>query len=1167
MTLADLVRVNTSYTRSVNIERDSVVSDTNRAYVITARARQTLERIILAVRKPKQPRAWALIGPYGSGKSAFGLFLNHLVADVDLEASKNSRRLLREADEALANQFQGLTRGTRGFCCVLLTGSPEPLGQRIVQAMAAAASRFFAKKAGRPQKILKDLREAAKRPGPSVSEVMELLVRLQRSVRQSNGCGLLVVIDELGKFLEYEARHRGGSDIFLLQALAEHSVQDEGAPLVLVALLHQSFELYAQRLGEQLKNEWKKVSGRFESVPFLETAGQTIRVVKAAMTTSLPADIRRRLEVEARQYASALTEVGALPGGLQAREAQGLFAACYPLHPISLLVLPTLCQRVAQNERTLFSYLGSHEPHGFLETLVRLNVGKQGALPWIKPKDIYEYFILNQPALTTDHSTHRRWAEVVTALERVGDVSPIQTDLIKTIGLLNIIGAQGGLKATDRILSMCFDGDGLSTKALQEGIKDLRAKSAITFRKFSSEYRVWQGTDFDLDAAISEHKSQIGRIDIAEVLNGKAVLPPIVARRHAIATGTLRYFTPIFVSQALIGKIFERKSPTIFLCIAETIEEMEAFRARLCALGPAKSLGAIYEGGSLLREAVTDVQALERIQRQSQELANDPVGQRELRDRLAAARQSESELIMGFAEEPQRLEWVIGGAPAQIATKRHLQTRLSDLLSAVYSRAPIIRNELINRDKPSSSAIAGRKKLLLAMLDCPNVADLGIDKFPSEKAMYRSILRATGLHVERGGQWSFSAPPEDGADAAQMRPLWDEVMKLLDNERGEPVAITSIYRVLAAAPYGVKEGVLPILVIALYLALNKEIALCQQGQFVPFMTQEILEGLLKDPEAYTLQRFQLDSVQRALYRVYATVLRGESADNESLVTLLQPLAKMMLSLPDYTKHTQKRLSREAIAVRDLFFAAKTPVQLIFTDLPNACGVTFNAGQDIDRQLALFAEKLRALLIELQVAYHGLLSDFIELVRTTFSLDKSLLLHELRETLRGRCRGLQSLTIDQQGLKAFLGRIGDPFGDDTQWVISVATFLARKPPEKWTDDDVEAAQYRLREFASRLNDLRQLQLHTERGKQQTGEDFEAALIRVISTETGEAEALVTLDKSTRQLVANRATEMQALLDALPSQETKLAALICVLNCVLRRQTGLEDRLPDLEGKVA
>jgi hypothetical protein len=1002
--------------------------------------------------------------------------------------------------------------------------------------MIPAATAFFGGRPGRAPKILEELRIAATKDTPTTTEILELVSRLQASVYRAEGSGVLLVIDELGKFLEYEARHRGATDVFLLQALAEHSVRNNEIPLVLVVLLHQAFEMYAQNLGEQLKNEWKKVQGRFECISFLETTEQTLRVMNAAIIGDLPKSLSKKVAQEATAIARSLGELGALPQGLGSKDAGELFSNCYPLHPVSLLLLPILCQRVAQNERTLFSYLGSQEPYGFLDFL---NRSKDDGIQWIRPHEIYEYFILNQPGLISDQTTHRKWAEVTTALERLGDAPCQEIELLKTIGLLNIIGSQGGLKASEDILDLCYSSASHNVSQLKGAARGLADKSVITFRRYSGEYRVWQGSDFDLEEALRDQKSQVGRVDIADVLNELRPLSPIIARRHAIATGTLRYYTPVFVSGQMSGRIGSTETPTVFVCLAENSEEIESLREQLCALGEAHTFGVVYENGALIREAVTEVLALQRVQRYSSELANDPVAQRELRDRLMSASRVEKDLVSAIFEEPGRLEWIIAGSQQKISNKRELQLRLSALFDRVYCLSPIIRNELINRERPSATAMAGRKKLLLAMLENFGHEDLGIDKFPAEKAMYRAVLRATGLHTDSERGWSFRAPPEGIRDEFRMRKVWDVVITRLGQTKESPASFATLYEILAKPPFGIKAGVMPVIMLAIYQALSEELALCENGQFVPFMTQEVLESVLKSPATFTLQRFQLDSVKEELFGQYAKAISDETPENANLISVLQPLAKLMVGLPDYTKQT-KRVSAEAIAVRDLFFASKTPVDMVFSGLPKALGVELAMDGNDSKKFEIFAEKFKSTLAELRVAYHALLSDITEMLKVAFALDPKLGLDEVRSVLRGRCSGLDTYTIDPQCM-AFIGRLLDAYGDETQWLISLASFLARKPPEKWIDDDLDAAKYRLTELTSRIRDLRQLQLHYEDARTAKHGDFEASLIRIISTRDGERQALVTLDEQGRNAVLDRALEVRKLLESLPNDELKLAAL--------------------------
>ena len=1173
--LRDLVRVNTNYTRSINIERDSEEAAQVRPYVLTTRAKQLLERISSSFREEDLPRAWAVIGPYGAGKSAFGLFLSRLLGNPATAGHKYASAALKDADPQLHSALLNYQRRSGGFCTIALTGSPEPLAQRLVRAMLPAAEAFFGGRRGRNPKIIEELRDSIARGSYGVSEVVVLIAKLQESVSRAEGRGVLVVIDELGKFLEYEARHRGATDIFLLQALAEHSVRKGPAPLIMVVLLHQAIELYAQTLGEQLKNEWKKVQGRFETIPFLESTEQTIRVVKAAISSTLPKGLQNLVREEASRMTKVLARIGALPSGISPKEAQGFFESCYPLHPVSLLILPTLCQRIAQNERTLFSYLGSHEPFGFADSMARLDGQEQDAVEWIRPSEIYEYFILNQPGLMSDQSTHRRWAEVITALDRLGDAPETESELLKVIGLLNIVGAQGGLKASDELLDLCIRRPNRKSDSTKKIALSLMGRSIITYRRFNDEYRVWQGSDFDLDTAVRDQRAQIGKVDSAEVLNEMSPLPAVIARRHAIATGTLRYFVPVFISGSSLDRIVRTDTPTLFVCLAESAEEVVAFRKSAMQLGVWHSPAVICDSGVAIREAVTDVLALRRIQRQSAELANDPVAQRELRDRLASASRVERELIGSIYEMPEQSEWSIGGFKKAVSNKRDLQIQLSGLLDRVYARAPFIRNELVNRDRPSSTANAARKKLLVAMLEHPEVAELGIEKFPAEKAMYRAILLSTRLHDCHDGQWRFQSPVSGKNDPSRLQPTWDAVMELLRESGGAAVPVARIYDVLSKPPYGVKAAVLPILFVAMYQAMTHEFALSENGQFVPFLTTEVLESLLAKPEAYALQHFGVDSRNDGLIESYAEAITGELPSNANLMSVLQPLAKLMVGLPDYTKQT-KRLSPKAIAVRDLFCASTMPVELVYAKLPSVFELEIQPRQNqgnplsktksknltggtLDKSVMLnsFKEQFKGALTELRVAYHALLNEIVDIVKEAFVLDPKMGLFEARDKLRGQCNGLDAYTIDPQ-CTAFIGRLVDPFGDESQWLVSLASFLARKPPEKWIDEDLTGVKFRLKELASRVRDLRQLQLHYEDARGARAGDLEASLIRVISTRGGEQQALVTLDDKGRAAVYERAVGVLQFLDSLPNNELRLATLAQAFKNVIAATSDASDK---------
>ncbi len=519
-TMDNIIQLDTHYTRSINLERDADSSEVLNAYIPTSRALLTLNQITDTFSDKACPRAWSLVGPYGSGKSSFAAFLGHLLEQKEHKNNATAIDILQKYNPTLADKINA-HNNDNGYCIVVLTGSPASLSKRFVDALYQSAQRYFDKK---PKPLILDELAQATESVLTTTEIINLLKKLKLAVSEISGKGVLIVIDELGKFLEYEARHQGDNDIFLLQELAEAAFHGGDVNILLVVLMHQAFEQYSKGLGEDLKNEWVKVQGRFETVPFLESAEQTLRVMAAAFKHQLTEQQTKDINGYVNTIVNVLDKQSALFPGLNVIPAIEILSQCYPLHPIAALILPTLCQKVAQNERTLFNYLGSQEPFGFKDALSRLeNVGD-----WVLPWEIFEYFIQNQSASTTDHVTHRRWAEITTATERLGDANVLETQLLKTIGLFNILGSQAGFKASEEVLHCCFP----STVNVKQLLASLEAKSIINYRKFSSEYRVWEGSDFELDVAVKETVQQIGRINLAETLAHRNKLAPIVARKN-----------------------------------------------------------------------------------------------------------------------------------------------------------------------------------------------------------------------------------------------------------------------------------------------------------------------------------------------------------------------------------------------------------------------------------------------------------------------------------------------------------------------------------------------------------------------------------------------------------------------------------------------------------
>lgn len=1127
------ITINGQYTRSVNLERDHETGSTVSSYIPTSRSKRLLKRINESLNETVQPRAWSLIGPYGSGKSSFSVFLSHLFSDPDTATTNEAFKVIADHKIEQYKDIKQHTADTLGYLKVLISGSPESLSKRILMGLHKSASDYWSSKKGRSPLIINKLAEAVEK-GCSTSEIVKLFKLLQEEVNKGSGkkaIGILLVIDELGKFLEYEARHYGANDVFLLQELAELACKGHKCNLLMFVLLHQSFEQYAKGLGQTLKNEWAKVQGRFEEVPFLESSEQTLKVVSKAIINNYSNTEFSYTENEISNIVKTLENEAALPSVLEEKEAQKLFKDCYPLHPISALILPHLCQKLAQNERTLFNFLGSTEDHGFLQSLENLSLGN-----FITPDVIFDYFITNQSSVVSDHLTHRRWAEVVTAVERLGNVKESIVKVLKTIGLFNIINAKGNFKASQELLETL----GTGKNDVKLAIAELTKKSIITYRAYNSEYRVWQGSDFDLEDALQEQLSLLGNFSLSEELNTARILKPLVARKYTVLNGTLRYFLPIFsdAKSYINDAKIENNLPRIVFFLAYGQDDVKLFESKVHKAFGATDIVVLSRNSTQLKEAFAEVIALRKIEQESQALKEDPVAKREYFDRRNSAEASAQKLIKAYELEPQNYEWFFLTQQQQVNCRRDLQEVLSNTLEAIYNKSPAFNNELINRDRPSSQAIAGRNKLLAAMIEKAEQPLLGIDKFPPEKSMYLSILKQHNLHIEANKGFKLASPVK----GSTLDATWKRIDRFFESTKdGNAKTFQELDTVLMAAPYGIKAGILPILYVQALLVNAHELALFEDGVFIPSLTLEAVERFIKAPHFFKVERFQIEGLKANLFASYKKALFKDADKERTLLDIAKPLAKFVGGLEEYTRKTKSdELSQNAHKLIKAFAMSKSPQKLLLETLPNALGYDEKSLNSQDGKVyEAYANTLIETITELKHHYKKLLKFEQRLLCSAFNLKTDINLSKLRKHLF-HYQGLDEYSVDTDGLKAFIKRLTSDKDNDDLWLENVLMFLAAKPPKNWLDADRSKAEFNLSDYSKRIAELEILRIaHDDKRKHIDG-DFDVILLKSLKKGVAPRERAVSIDDEKRESVKALRAEIEALL-ADQKDEFKLVLL--------------------------
>lgn len=1032
MTMKERVHIARRFLRSIRIDADLGDAKALEGFVCPQSSADVLLTMARHVSETGQG-AFTWTGPYGSGKSSLVIALSAFLngnADLQKQAAKVFGRKLT------STIWKALPTGTKGWRILPVVGRREHPVRAIGEAMQAAG-----------------LVIRQPRGGWTEGNLIHAVTEIATDNPKSYG-GLIIFIDEMGKFLEAAAQD--GTDIYIFQQLAETASRTKGR-LLIVGVLHQAFEEYAHRISREMRDEWAKIQGRFIDLAVNTAGEEQIDLISRA--------------IESDNRPEALSSLSGPVAALVHRDRPAdaerltlMLERCWPLHPVvSYLLGPISRRRFGQNQRSIFGFLNSAEPHGFQDFLRHAD---DHALYW--PDQLWDYLRTNlEPSILASPDGHR-WALASEALERCesmgGDALHIR--LLKIIAIVDLFKERAGLVPCIPLLLTCFPE--ISESELKKGLDWLDSCSFTIFKKFIGAYSIYAGSDFDIDEAVLTELADVDAIDFME-LKTLAGLQPILAKRHYHETGALRWFEINLAPLRNIVELAAHYQPekgTVgqFLLAIPTEGENEEVAVRLCreaarlsdkwdiVVGTSKRSWTIM---TLARELI----ALENVRSNRQELAGDAVARREVAARLAGLQgQLESELHKAF----DSAQWFRKYFSEKTYRHAELNSLASELADNRFDRCPKLHNELLNRQKPSSNAVAAQNVLLRRMVLNEGEPRLGIQGFPAEGGLFVSVLEATGLYAKNANSWCFIPPADD--DPCRLNPIWNEANEYIRRNSNRTISVSEIYDLWRSQPYGVKDGLMPILTVAFILSQQNSLAVYREGIFRAHFDDVDVEYLSKDPAAIQLRWMDISDVARRLLSGMAEIVRTLDQQNELVhlepIDVARGLIGIFEQLPPWTKRTM-RLSANAVRVRDLFKRARDPNQFLFDDIPTV--VCANAGRVTDKDLEGVIAGLREGLEELVEAYPSMLYRLRDIMLAELHVP-NLAPQSLAE-LRDRAKNIRQLAGDFH-VEAFVGRLSQFDGTDVAFE-GIASLAANKPPRDWVDLDHDRAMVDIADMAQKF----------------------------------------------------------------------------------------------------
>ncbi|AFN74356.1 hypothetical protein MROS_1117 [Melioribacter roseus P3M-2] len=922
-------------------------------------------------------------------------------------------------------------------------------------------------------------------------DIIEGLEKYYKKIAASN-MGLLIVIDEFGKFLEYASENKPEQELYAIQKLAEF-VNNQNKNIILLTTLHQGFDAYRVKSDEKIRNEWEKVKGRLKEIPFNEPVEQLLYLA-ARYLNGNPTNISN--EEYKELYTSIIkARVYPLYNTLNEFIAKKLF----PLEILSAGIIAKALQRYGQNERSLFTFLETTDFSSYIKKNKK----------YFNLVDVYDYLLNNFYSFLSSkyNPDYLKWSIIKSTLERVEIIFEKnfieKSKIIKTIGLLNIF-APSGAKINAEFLKV-YGNLSLNIENIEEEIKLLEKHKLIRFQSYSQCYVLFEGTDVDIDLALNEAENYINpNPDLVGKLKEFFDTQFLPAKASYLKTGTPRFFE-IVISDYPIKQLQKGEADGIINLIfnenlhISTIKNISKSTNEVILYG-------YYENADKIR---TNILEIEKANYVLEKYADDRVVKREIKNLIENLTIEINELVIdSLFYKDSKVRWIYNGSPLNIDSKTTFNKKLSEIIDKSYSKTPIFHNELINREKLPGAINTARKALFNRLFEHWDKEDLLFDKkqYPPEKTIYLSLLKNTGIHRKENGLFILTAPKEKS-----FIPLWQCCEEFLESSKATKKSLADLFEKLQEKPFKLKSGFIAFWV-PIYLFIKRdEYALFDGDVFLPELSLDLFEMILKNPHNYFIKTFNVKGIRLELFNRYQELINRASEEKittKSFVDTIKPFLSFYRGLTEYSQKTL-RLSKETLLLRDAIAKAKDPEKTFFEDFPNALGFTSQELLNSNEKLDLYVNKLKNSIRELRLSYDELLNRIEKTLKTSTGFN-NLEFPDYKDKIILRYASIKTyLFLPHQ--RTIYQRINSNLNDRKTWLSSFVQGLIGKSLEVISDDEEKIIHEKIKTIFHEFDNLTDIaNLGIDNNKEI------AISVEITSTDENTHRALIRLSKEQEKL---------------------------------------------------
>jgi len=1118
--MSEMISVASGFQYSVNIGYDINHDDKLQNFIPTKSSLELLQDILESTSSSSTDRARVLVGAYGKGKSHIVLTILSILMGKDWNLFTKLKEKIddkSELDRLIKNYYES----NKKLLPVIINGSSTSMQQSFLIALQKSLSdndllhvmpetnyqaainviekwkdefpdtfKKFKKEIGQPVdafvKKLEDYDLEAygdfEKLYPKLTagsifnpflgfDIAELYESVVKSIKSEGYAGVFVVYDEFSKFLEANIKQASVSDTKMLQDFAEKCNRSGDDQLHLMLISHKEISNYIDKLPKQKVDGWRGVSERFKHIHLNNNFTQTYEIIASVIKKNKRSWTRFQKEhADSFDSLSKRYVSHAIFSDMSKEECNKVVRDCYPLHPVTTFILPRLSERVAQNERTLFTFL-SAKGTSTLPTF--LHTYDDDCFRAITPDAVFDYFepLFRKESYSSE--LHKNYLLAKAILEKLENGS-LQSKIIKALSLIYILEQFDKIKPTADELDGMYSLD-YTHEEIRDAIDALINKEYVIYLKVSNDYlRLKQSSGVDVKQAISDAvERNSSDFSVKKTLNSTSLDNYMYPSKYNDEREMTRYFSFEFISSSEISSNtdWDLKSElidgdgVIYGIIPENEESISSAKDILLrtSAGYDRYIFVVPKKYSEIRDIVMQFNAVMRLRTEAE---GDDLLFDEYEVIYEDLREVISEFISSYTHpESFKSVYIHNGEEKTISRKAALTGLMSQICDKVYSKTPIINNEAINKTDITGTAYTSRSKIVAALLRNTLEENLGLTGTGQEVSIMRStLIRKKVLVTDGSGLTHISLKTGD----ENLDYVFDVIVRFIQNAKRQGKSeFSELYNDLISPIGGI--GLRKSLILIYLAAVLHEYK--QEAMIVGSMGQEpmSLDTLLQieaDPSLFCLQYLDWDPEKEEYIHELEETFHDYIIDAEKTANsydfVVSAMKRWYMSLPKYSKekNPEPRFKRYKSLGR-LLRQNVGSYDLLFEKLPKEFGQgSFNAS---------VADSIKAA----KKYYDSMLSELtktlIETVKSVFASGTGRAVQKrssLTSIIKDWCDGLNPAVFEQlfeNGADRCIGFFKEVTNDEKTFVMRLAKLVTDLRIEDWDEKTIDVFTDRLREY--------------------------------------------------------------------------------------------------------